>query len=124
MDNKEIHFELDNSFKFKIKDVWEINLTINNLNFQEIGVSEENLENIITTMVNNKFANKNALIYIPEATDSIIESNEIKNNSILINNETVFDLSDKNQNLNLTTSLSNEYIAGYQTWEVKLGNKK
>jgi hypothetical protein len=42
----------------------------------------------------------------------------------LINNETVFDLSDKNQNLNLTTSLSNEYIAGYQTWEVKLGNKK
>lgn len=124
MDNKEIHFELDNSFKFKIKDVWEINLTINNLNFQEIGVSEENLENIITTMVNNKFANKNALIYIPEATDSIIESNEIKNNSILINNETVFDLSDKNQNLNLTTSLSNEYIAGYQTWEIKLGNKK
>jgi hypothetical protein len=62
-------------------------------------------------MVNNSLKNKNTLVYIPEATDSIIESNEVKNNTIIVNNENVFNLKTAQQNLNLSISLSDEKIA-------------
>ena len=38
-----------------IQDVGDINVNINNLIFQEVGVSEENLEYVIKTLVENKY---------------------------------------------------------------------
>ncbi|MCK9466717.1 MAG: FG-GAP-like repeat-containing protein [Candidatus Absconditabacterales bacterium] len=124
LDDKAINFELDNKLNFTINDIGEINIDIANLNLQEIAVSEENLETVIEALATNKYLNKNALIYIPEKTDSIIESNKIKNNTILVNNENIFDLNNKQQNINLNIVLNNDKIAGYQSWEVKLNNKK
>lgn len=124
LDDKKINLELDNGLNFMIQDVGDINVNINNLIFQEVGVSEENLEYVIKTLVENKYLDKNALIYIPEATDSIIESNELNGNSIFINDDNVFNLDDMQQNINLSIDLSNDKTAWYQSWELKLNNKK
>ncbi|OQB42504.1 MAG: hypothetical protein BWY04_00204 [candidate division CPR1 bacterium ADurb.Bin160] len=111
LDDKKINLELDNGLNFMIQDVGDINVNINNLIFQEVGVSEENLEYVIKTLVENKYLDKNALIYIPEATDSIIESNELNGNSIFINDNNVFNLDDMQQNINLSIDLSNDKTA-------------
>ncbi len=124
IENNEIEFLLDDELKFDIKEIGEIGVNINSLNFQWVGVSEENLENVIEKLIENKYSNKNVLIYIPESTDSIIESNETKNSSIFINNEKVFDLSAKTQNQYLKINLSENSMAWYQIWEAKLNNKK
>jgi hypothetical protein len=51
------------------------------------------------------------LIYLPEARDSLIEVNVISNNAIVINNNKVFDLETKNQDLDLSIKLSENHVA-------------
>jgi hypothetical protein len=72
--------------------VGEFNIDADSFDLQGIDVNEENIEEVINTLIENKFDDDNILFYIPEALDSIIESNEIDDNTILINNDDVLNL--------------------------------
>ena len=72
--------------------------------------------------MNTTYKWKNILFYVPEQTDSIIESNEVSGPAIYINEEKVFDISDLTFDRNLTISLSEDTIAGYQVWQLFFGD--
>jgi hypothetical protein len=58
---------------------------------KKVNISEENIETIIEATIDN-YDKDNIIIYIPEVSDSIITQNDVKNNSIYINNTNIFDI--------------------------------
>ncbi len=131
IEEKEISLNLNNngnsiwSLDLEIKDVWTINIDIEASEFRlkEVDVSDENMETVITALISD-YDEDNILIYLPEDTDSIIESNEISNNAIHINNENIFDLGDVNHDNKLSIELTTETLIWYQVWNVILSDKK
>jgi len=119
-----VWMELDSQMYIKINDIWKFKIESNNLDIQTVNVSDENIENVIQSLIDSKYSNKNLLIYIPEDTDSIIESNVVKNKSILINNQNIFDLNNKKQDTNLQIKLKDDNLLWYQIWEMSMWNKK
>lgn len=116
----EIMLSLDNGFVFNIESIWEISVDANSFKMEAANISDEVLERYIIEMTSNIKKGKNILFYIPEQTDSIIESNYIKDSAIYINDEKIFDANDSTFDNNLTVSLSDETIAGYQIWQLQL----
>lgn len=106
-----------------IDNIWEYNIAANSFQLQEINVSKENTETVIESMIENKFDNNNVVFYLPEDTDSIIESNEVDNDSILINNENIFDLNKWNTANLLNIKLSKDSLAGMQIWNLSMWDK-
>lgn len=123
LDDNEIDLTFDEKMVLEVKDIWNIKIKINDFKIQAVNISEENVDKVITTLIANKYQNKNVLIYLPEDVDSLIESNEVKNNAIFINNKKVFDVNNKNQDTSLSIKISKDYVAGYQSWEMFLWNK-
>jgi len=91
-------------------------INIDNNKIQEVDINNENKEDIIKTLISNKYDDENILVYIPEETDSIIETNEVKNNTIEINNQNVFDMNDKTSSEDINIKYLDEKIAGYAAW--------
>jgi len=127
IDDKDINLWLNQnnwSIDININDVWIISIENTNSKLKEVNVDEKNIDNIITTLIQNKYNDENILFYLPEQTDSIIESNEIRNNAIYINNTNIFDLDNNISSNWLIMSLSTKQIAKYQIRNLKLDNKK
>lgn len=114
----EINFKLSTWFIFDIDEIWTISVNSNWFTLVWASISEDMLGQYIVTMMNWTYKNKNVLFYIPEQTDSIIESNEIMDKAIYINWHRVFDIRLRTFDKNLTISLQREKIAGYQVWKV------
>ncbi len=107
-----------------IEEVGDISVDINDLQLQEVDISEDNLEQVLESLINNKYEGENVLLYLPENTDSIIESNEVDDDAIYINNENVFDISSMTSDNKLSIELSDKYILWYQIWDAKIDDKK
>ena len=115
----DITFRLYSWFLFDVDKVWTISVNSSSFNLGEARISEDMLEQYITSMVTTwAYNNKNVLVYIPEQTDSIIESNDVVGKSIYINWEKVFEIGTNVFDKNITISLWNERIAWYQVWEM------
>jgi hypothetical protein len=111
IEDSEINLILDEKIFFEIKNIGNIKVSPDSFKIQSIDVSEENIEQVVETLIDSKYQNKNVFIYLPEKTDSLIEKNEIKNNAITINNVKVFDMNNKNQDADLHIKLGDEKIA-------------
>ena len=68
--------------------------------------------------------NKNIVLYIPEPTDSIIETNTVENKKILINGDKILNLNDGTIADGVTIILSANKIEGLSTRDVMMGEQK
>ncbi len=123
IDELEVHLELDENILIDVWEAWIININTDDIKTQEVDVSQENQETVINNLVEDKYEDENAIIYVPESTDSIITSNELDDDIIYINWENVFDLNNMTSNWKLDIILSNEDILWYQIWELKFDEK-
>jgi len=87
-----------------------VDVDINELEIQEVDVSEDNQELVIQDLIEDKYEDENVLIYLPEGTDSVVTSNEIDNDAIFVNGENVFDLNTMESDGKLEITLSNNEI--------------
>ncbi|HRX63772.1 MAG TPA: hypothetical protein P5060_01570 [Candidatus Absconditabacterales bacterium] len=116
MDKLSIEMKLSGNIILEIDSIGDILINIDNNKIQEVDINNENKEDIIKTLISNKYDDENILVYIPEETDSIIETNEVKNNTIEINNQNVFDMNDKTSSEDINIKYLDEKIAGYAAW--------
>jgi len=82
---KDISLQIDNQdFLINIATIGSMNIgATNNFDLQKIAATGD-----MQGAVNNK----NIVLYIPEATDSVIETNTVENKKILINGQVMLDL--------------------------------
>ena len=102
LNDNNISLNLSDGIQVGIDNIW--NFTLSEQNFR------------LTTWINN--TNNNFFVYIPQETDSIITSNIVAWNKIVINDNTVFDLSNVAQDSKLKIELSDEYLSGHQIWNM------
>lgn len=115
---KDVKLSLNNGFVFDIDGIGSIAVKSNSFKLEAANISEENLETYIKQRMSGQNKWKNILFYIPEQTDSIIESNYVKNSAIYLNDEKVFDISNYTFDNNLSIELYDEYIAWYQVRQI------
>ena len=109
-----IQLTLNSWFKFNVHSIWDILVSTNWFKLEKIALSENILEESIRTLMSGSYENKNIVFYVPEQLDSNIESNDVSNNAIYINNEKVFDITNSYFNNKLIIELGSEDIAWYQ----------
>lgn len=102
-----------------IRLVHRDNVLIYDLNTKGyIGIGNVNSFTLKTGKTDEAFG-ENTLLYTPRPTDSIIESNEIINNSIVINGTPIWSLGSSTGN-SAEIINSNQYTNGDTVWNVKV----
>lgn len=121
--NNNINTELllNNDLIFDIEWIWKMGAGMIPTEMKQVNI-DNNIEKTVENILAHKVLGKNILVYIPEKIDSIIEKNEVKNNTIYINNEKAFDLSTKQQSSNLKIVLNDTTILWQQIWNVRWDN--
>ena len=112
----------DSGFSFEINSIWSIFASTNSFTIEKAEISEDAIEQYVTSRMNRQNKGKNILFYIPEKEDSIIESNDVRNGAIYINGTKVFDVHNYTFDQNLTIHLEDDSIAWYQVRNIYFAN--
>jgi len=77
-----------------------------------------------TNTIQSVVKNKNIAAYLPEITDSVIETNDVNGKKIMVNNETAFDFNNGTIEDGVIITLSEEKVENLSKRDVMLGEQK